>query len=251
MKCPKCGQEMIHINNQHICTVCGIVANEFSPKDQVLNQIRAKVKAQTAQNAQKQEEYVSPVAVAKEENRPAEKKYTVPPVHMSDKTLDQMARALLVNQNSKADSSENENSEEIGAERVIPRIAEESVANEQVQEAAAHQQIQQNQTVQQPVEAQTINQEQQNAGFENQQENVGTSQVLQSSSIDFATEPAPLNSQMIYPSHQINPIFKKTLIVLFGIIVLFLVLYLLYKNFSGARALIDNITKYLGVSFIK
>lgn len=247
MKCPKCGQEMIHINNQHICTVCGIVANEFSPKDQVLNQIRAKVKAQTAQNTPKEEEYISPVAVAKEKNEvidrtEAAKKYIVQPTPMSDKTLDQMARALMVNQNSKVESSETENGEEVGAEKVIPRIVETSPEEGSSIQTAA---------VSQP------NLDVQNSEASILQENVvkekNTEEFImpESGKTDFTVEPAPASSQMVYPSHQVNPILMKILIGLIVLMIFLVICYIIYANFRGARGLIDGIIQYLGLNFFK
>ncbi len=64
MKCPKCGQETVNINNKHICTACGIVTNEASaPKEQILRQIKEKLAGQAPQ-----EKYVSPVELMKEAN---------------------------------------------------------------------------------------------------------------------------------------------------------------------------------------
>lgn len=257
MRCPKCGQEMIHISNQHICTACGIVANEFSPKSQVLAQVKKKMAA--AQAVPKQEEYISPTAVAT-----AEKPAGISTMHpredaadqagMSGKTLDQIAREM-VNQNQTREdigatpvpgfsvkSTPNMIPEEEG-EKVIPRI------EFQPEEPAVQEQsIPVRPTAVQAPGAAPLSID--GGGLfapPGAQTGQGANAAAPSSgTATFPLEAGATGSEMVYPSHQVNPILIKIFIAVFSILVFFVIAYLLYANLSAVKGLVDNISRFLG-----
>ena len=262
MRCPKCGQEMIHINNQYICTACGIVANEFSPRSQVLASIKKKMAA--AQTASQQEQYVSPSAVAT-----AEKPAGISTMHrqenaaakgdMSVKTLDQIAREMV---------NQNQTREEIGGEPVpgfsvettpsmIPETEGEKIIPRPEQQVGAPGTEEQNNPVQQAaVQAPETVLHDADGGslFASPavQTSQGTGMTAPSSGVtDFSLEVGATGSQMIYPSHQVNPILIKILIFVFALLALFVIGYFVYANFGGAKGFTDNFTRFLGENIFK
>lgn len=252
MRCPKCGQEMIHINNQYICTACGIVANEFSPKQQILGAIKQKM---AAQNTAKQEEYVSPVAIATEKPQ-AQQDISTNPVPKIDQqalagiTLDQIIKELAAGAVKLNKGTTDKNAEDYldsgsEGEKVIPRIGTEGKEVASQESEASQKQIQPPpasvQVVQpvQPEAAQVENVAPANMTFSpplTSQDTMGSLQVSQVLESD---------QEEIYPSHQVNPILIKTLIYVFVALVLFVIGYLIYTN-PGARGFIDNTLKNLG-----
>lgn len=243
---------MIHINNQYICTACGIVANEFSPKQQVLGAIKKKM---AAQNTSKQEEYVSPVAIATEQ--PQAQQYIPPnPASKIDQqalagiTLDQIIKELAAGAVKLNKGTTDKNEEDYldsgsEGEKIIPRIGTEGkevasqdseVPQKQVQAPPAPVQVAQ------PVQSEAIQVESvapANMTFppsSTSQDTMGSLQVSQVLEGD---------QEEIYPSHQVNPILIKTLIYVFVTLVLFVIGYLIYTN-PGARGFIENTLKNLG-----
>lgn len=262
MKCPKCGQEMIHINNQYICTACGIVANEFSPKSQVLASIKKKMA--DAQAVSKQEEYISPSAIAT-----AEKSAAISTMHgqgnpetkgdMSGKTLDQIAREV-VNQNQTREKTGGELVPGFSVESapsMVPETEGEKVIPRSDQQAGISEMEEQNILAQraavQTPEA-VPSSDDSGSLFESPavQTDQGTGMAVPSSgTADFSLEAGTTGSQIIYPSHQVNPILIKILISVFALLALFVIGYLVYANFSVAKGLIDNFIKFLGENIFK
>lgn len=220
MNCPKCGQEMIHISNQHICTACGIVANELSPKSQVLAQIKAKASTKVS-SADKQEAYVSPVAVATED-RP--QSGTMLNLHQNDQGIPRAESGpatldRIINEMSAAKGTTVMQAEIIGSgesyieqggegEKTIPRL------------------------------------ETENAGAKDAQ------QVQPQAQDVFVAQPTEI-SQAVYPSHQVSPAIIKILISAVATLVFCVIGYFLYANFSGIRGFSDNISEYIGRELLK
>ncbi|MEK7447715.1 MAG: hypothetical protein AAB632_02900, partial [Patescibacteria group bacterium] len=227
MKCPKCGQEMININNQYICTACGIVANEFSPKSQVLASIKRKMAA--AQTIPQQEQYISPTAVATVE-KPAgvstmhNKENSAVKVDMSGKTLDQLARDVV---------NQNQTREDIGG-APVPGFSVESTPNmvpetegEKViprPQVAQEQSIPTQETPIQISEAVPNNAEN-GSLFIPPEAQAGQSTVMTPQPGEKTDLVGTTGSQMVYPSHQINPILIKILITVFILLFLFIAGY--------------------------
>lgn len=250
MKCPKCGQEMININNQYICTACGIVANEFSPRSQVLASIKKKMAA--AQVVSVPEEYVSPTAVAT-----AEKPTGVSTMHnkensatkkdTSGQTLEQIARDV-VNQNQtredmgsvpvsgfSVESTPNMVSETEG-EKVIPR-PEQQLGVQETQEQNI------------PVQYAPTQVPENVPGSNDNGSLFMSPEVPANQATTMLPQPSgntdllgATGSQTIYPSHQVNPILIKILITVFILLTLFVIGYFAYNNLG----IVNFITKFLG-----
>lgn len=235
MKCPRCGQETVNISNKHICTACGIVISEPTPRDQVLNQIRSKVasqnaRAQATHSAPKdmdtQQPNVLEVATKKEE------KPTPNHEMVAEKTLDQISKEMMMLQNSLpkegAEDAQTVNIQETDGERVIPRLETVGVAPQAPQQAEI------------PIQAQPI-------------QPVEISQPPEATSVvaPAYANSTPASEQAIYPSHQVNPIILRALIGLVVVVLLTIGGYVVYSSLSGTGKFTDNMIKYLGENVFK
>jgi len=243
MKCPRCGQETVNISNKHICTACGIVISESVPRDQILEQLRSKVASQNA--GIQASNSVSAVANMGQRNAPNTGTATIarplqPHEAVAGKTLDQISREMLLQNNLPKQRTETSHTydapveaspemlPDTDGERVIPRV---ELTNTEPQVPKQVEQTVQAQPSQVTAEGQDI----------------GTANVIS----PVYTNHSTVSGQAIYPSHQVNPIFIKILIMLVAILILSVGGYVVYSNFSGTGKFADNIIKYLGESFFK
>ncbi len=284
MKCPKCGQEAVNINNRHICTACGIVVDNFgAPKEQILGQLRSKVappkapieqyispmqKARELSARQREEELdrmaSGTVALAEGQHEKLSKAFpsAVPERKLPDFPIN-IAPDLQTNHHLKTTAKEEPVVQEIPKQEVpeqeAPKAPTVFPTHSVVEAGGQHEEIQLD-----VPEAKEVNIEPIHPDVVS--ENIVTPNVPVPEKQPEASAPAPpapaitanagniyagqINSKSIYPSHQVNPILLKILIFSLLALLIFAVVYLIYSStngFSGA----GNISQFLGENLFK
>lgn len=334
MKCPKCGQETISINNRDVCTVCGVVYGSSTPKEQVLTQIKEKVLPQKESG---KEVFVSPIEKHLE-NLPTDQKdrfnqtdYQKIPPKTALKTEEETQIGVTSTLNISNEAAVNplpsppnkDDNPSISSNQSLPqktpivtqasasRVGEsaapkspaisissgptpevpslggttkDNTQKPSVQMQSNVQNIPQTSTSN-PAQSQVINQGtaikqedspnlssptglpletnvEKEKGFLNRVvvRNLGRSKentideskmVLEENTPQLYSQNSGDETGNLYPSHQINPIFIKILLILFLLALVFIAVYIVYLNISGVRVTIDSLIKYLGMNLFK
>jgi len=237
---------MIHINNQHICTSCGIVASEFTPKDQVLTEIQNKL-AKVKVNSPQREEYYSPVALAQiaqsQAARPNQLNNQHPQRVVNDKVFPEDATLdKILAQLGHQSGMQGQPTAYVGSAVQAPDIA------------PSKQYIPRNpQASEQPQNLDFI---EGNGEYIN---NVVSEKVIQGQTEVVEKEPPKLTpeemteiskqpeevqsvAEEVYPSHQVNPILIKIFVIVFAALLMFVIGYFLSTNakFKNFVNLIKN-----------
>jgi uncharacterized Zn finger protein (UPF0148 family) len=248
MYCPKCGQITVNLNGRDICTKCGIVFDNALPREQVLSQIRSKMAKQVSSN---EEQYTSPIAVAKRKNSqekiisnkiPADTAKTNTPSRT--KTLEDIQREIRAGQRPPEDSA-TQSQNTLSRQEAMPEgdflrggegavSAPEAPIIHEFNEPSGSQPASSIQNI----SADSIASNTPAVNITPQ--NTSEKDTLSSESIN------TYENQAVYPSHQVNPILIKIFITVFSILVFFVIVYILYANFGAARGLVDNIIRFLG-----
>lgn len=230
MYCPKCGQPAVHLNGRDICTKCGIVFDSALPREQILNQIKSKVAQARAKNSQ-ETDYTSPIAVASQ------------------------ARPFLPQESPSSDFQSNRTVEEIQKEtRLGKEAAEARIQPKNASEQKAYQQpIPKEPTIYEFNKAENMTaSEVQNTPV---QSSPSTASMPSASSGHLGTQNQQTVSyqntdttgnEVVYPSHEVNPLLIKIFISVFSTLIFFVIVYVMYVNFGAAKAVVDNIIKFLG-----
>ncbi|RJO62055.1 hypothetical protein C4544_00965 [candidate division WS5 bacterium] len=226
MYCPKCGQVTVHLNGRDICTKCGIVFDNDLPKEQILRQIRSKI-AKTQARGTQDESYTSPIAVASK--NPVLPKESSPSIVVADRTVGEIQRDTRLGKEAAEAKEEAQATQSAKSTPNLPGptiydFGETASASLSEQQSVPLQNTDVSASADSPAAQGNI--------IQNQQA------VYQGANT--------AGSETIYPSHEVNPILIKIFISVFSILVFFVIVYILYANFSAAKGMIDNIIRFLG-----